>query len=109
MIQRGGVTADGSRLLSADLVQEAKTKQEKAGTYGRGWQHTSTAHPQRVGHDGVLRRTSSRIDVVRSNGTATVVLVDSYTPAYLHPFTVSTVLIDIARGEPPQVPAPAAS
>ncbi|HIW45355.1 MAG TPA: beta-lactamase family protein [Candidatus Yaniella excrementigallinarum] len=109
MIQRGGVTADGSRLLSADLVQEAMTKQEKAGTYGLGWQHTSTAHPQRVGHDGVLRRTSSRIDVVPSNGTATVVLLDSYTPAYLHPFTVSTGLVDIARGETPQVPAPVAT
>lgn len=109
MIQRGGVTADGSRLLSGDLVQEAMTIQKNAGTYGLGWQHTSTAHPQRVGHDGALRRTSSRIDIVPSNGTATVVLMDSYTPTYQHPFTVSTGLVDIARGEAPEVPAPVAT
>src|SRR5699024_10623745 len=50
MIQHDGVTADGRRLLPADLVQEAMTNQENAGTYGLGWQYTSTAQPQRVGH-----------------------------------------------------------
>ncbi|WP_270679179.1 serine hydrolase domain-containing protein [Nocardiopsis suaedae] len=106
MIQRGGTASDGTRLLSDDLVRRSMETQEGAGTYGLGWQHTSTADPARVGHDGALPRSSARIDVVPSTGTATVVLMDSYTPTYQHPFTVSTGLIDIARGASPEIPAP---
>ena len=48
-MQRGGVAADGTRLLSADLVREAV-----AGSFvlRSGWQATRTSVPARVGHDG---------------------------------------------------------
>jgi CubicO group peptidase (beta-lactamase class C family) len=98
MQQRGGTTADGERLLSADLVEESRTAQPNAGTYGLGWQHTSTAEPARVGHDGSLTRWSARVDLVPSSGYGVVVLLDSYTPTFQHPFEISTGLIELTEG-----------
>ncbi|MDR7380533.1 serine hydrolase domain-containing protein [Promicromonospora iranensis] len=98
MQQRGGTTADGERLLSADLVEESHTVQTNAGTYGLGWQHTSTADPARVGHDGSLTRWSARVDLVPSSGYGVVVLLDSYTPTFQHPFEISTGLIELTEG-----------
>lgn len=98
MQQRGGTTEDGERLLSAELVEESHTRQPNAGTYGLGWQHTSTASPARVGHDGALTRFSARIDLVPSTGQGAVVLLDSYTPTFQHPFEISTGLVDLRGG-----------
>jgi CubicO group peptidase (beta-lactamase class C family) len=107
--QRGGVAEDGTRLLSEELVAEAQTAQPRAGTYGLGWQHTSTADPARVGHDGSLTRYSSRVDLVPSNGYGVVVLLDSYTPTYQHPFAISTGVIELTEGGDPDPGAPVAT
>lgn len=109
MQQRGGLTEDGARLLSADLIAQSHTRQPNAGTYALGWQHTSTADPARVGHDGSLTRYSARQDLVPSDGYGVAVLLDSYTPTYQHPFTISTGLIDISESRTPDVGAPVAT
>lgn len=109
MQQRGGVAADGERLLPAELVELSHTPQRNAGSYGLGWQHTSTADPARVGHDGSLLTYSAREDLVPSNDTAVAVLLDSYTPTFSHPFELSTGLIEISEGRTPEVGAPVAT
>ncbi|MFD2795254.1 serine hydrolase domain-containing protein [Promicromonospora vindobonensis] len=109
MQQRGGTTAQGERLLSSALVKESHTVQPNAGTYGLGWQHTSTAEPPRVGHDGSLTRWSARVDLVPSSGYGVVVLLDSYTPTFQHPFEISTGLIELAEGRTPDPGAPTAT
>ena len=106
MQQRGGVAAGGERLLSARLVEESHTVQPNAGTYGLGWQHTSTAEPPRVGHDGALTRSSARIDLVPSSGYGVVVLLDSYTPTFQHAFELSTGLVELTEGRVPDPGAP---
>lgn len=100
---------DGTRLLSRVLVSESHTKQPNAGTYALGWQHTSTADPARIGHDGTLTRYSAREDPVPENGYAVAVLLDSYTPTYDHPFAISTGLIDISDGRHPELGTPLAT
>lgn len=109
MQQRGGTASDGTRLLSRKLVDESHAKQPNAGTYALGWQHTSTADPARIGHDGALTRYSAREDLVPSTGYAVAVLLDSYTPTYDHPFAISTGLIDIADGADPELGLPVAT
>jgi CubicO group peptidase (beta-lactamase class C family) len=109
MQQRGGTTAEGDRLLSSRLVDESHTVQPNAGTYGLGWQHTSTAEPPRVGHDGSLTRSSARVDLVPSSGYGVVVLLDSYTPTFQHPFEISTGLIELTEGRAPDPGTPVAT
>ncbi|SLM98857.1 Beta-lactamase [Corynebacterium xerosis] len=109
MQQAGGVARDGTRLLSADLLSQSHEKQPHAGTYGMGWQHTSTAKPARIGHDGQLTRYSARQDLVPSSGYATAVLSNTYTPTFSHPFEISTGLIEISEGRTPTVGAPKAT
>lgn len=109
MQQLGGVTPDGTRLLSERLVAESHTVQPKAKTYGFGWQHTTTASPARIGHDGSLTRYSSRMDLVPSSGYGVAVLLDSYTPTIQHPFSISTGLIEISEGRAPEVGFPVAT
>lgn len=109
MQQRGGTAPDRTRLLSAELVEQSHTRQPAAGSYGFGWQHTSTADPARIGHDGSLTRYSAREDLVPSNGYAVAVLLDSFTPTQQHPFALGTGLIDVAEGETPEVGAPVAT
>lgn len=109
MQQRGGSAADGTRMLSEDLVEESHTPQPNAGTYGLGWQLTTTAEPERVGHGGALLRYSAREDLVPSSGYATVVLLDSFTPIHQHQFDISTGLIDITEGEEPNLGFPLAT
>ncbi|ANS78663.1 Beta-lactamase [Serinicoccus hydrothermalis] len=75
MKQQGGVAPNGVRLLSADLVEQSHEKQPGTGTYALGWQHTSTADPPRIGHDGALTRYAARQDLVPSSGLATAVLL----------------------------------
>ncbi|GAA1491342.1 serine hydrolase domain-containing protein [Brachybacterium sacelli] len=104
--QAGGITADGTRLLSTDLVEQSHEKQPHAGTYAMGWQHTSTTDPARIGHDGELTKYSARQDLVPSNGYATAVLLNTFTPTISHPFEISTGLIDISEGHTPSVRAP---
>lgn len=106
MYQRGGVAEDGTRLLSEQLVEESLRRQPRAGSYGLGWQHTSTADPARVGHDGSLTRYSARADLVPSSGYGVVVLLNSYTPTYQHPFALSTGVIEVTEGAAPMVGAP---
>ncbi|WP_231445094.1 serine hydrolase domain-containing protein [Brevibacterium zhoupengii] len=109
MQQRAGTTADGTRILSADLVEESHTPQPNAGTYGLGWQLTSTADPERVGHGGSLTRYTARQDLVPSSGCATVVLLDSFTPIRQHQYDISTGLIDISEGTDPDLGFPLAT
>lgn len=109
MQQRGGTTADGTRLLSTSLVEQSRTSQPRAGTYAMGWQGTSTADPARIGHDGAMTRYSARQDPVPSDGYAVAVLLDSYTPTYRHPFAISTGLIDVAEGRVPELGMPVAT
>ncbi len=109
MQQRGGLAADGTRLLSEALVTESHTVQPNAKTYGLGWQRTSTADPARIGHDGSLTRYSSRMDLVPSSGFGVAVLLDSYTPTIQHPFSISTGLIEISEGRAPAVGFPVAT
>ncbi|GAB2493551.1 serine hydrolase domain-containing protein [Promicromonospora xylanilytica] len=109
MQQRGGTTEEGERLLSAELVAESHTVQPNAGTYGLGWQHTSTAEPPRLGHDGSLTRWSARVDLVPSSEYGVVVLLDSYTPTFQHPFEISTGLIELTEGRATAPGAPTAT
>lgn len=106
MQQRDGVSADGSWLLSADLVELSHTEQSHTDDYAMGWQLTSTADPARIGHDGELTKYSARQDLVPSNGYATAVLLSTFTPTVSHPFEISTGLIDISEGNTPEVGAP---
>lgn len=107
--QRGGVAEDGTRLLSEDLITEAQTVQDNAGTYGLGWQHTSASEPARIGHAGTLTRYSARVDLVPSSGYGVVVLLDSYTTTYQHPFAISTGVIELTEGRDPELGAPVAT
>lgn len=109
MQQRGGTAADGTRMLSEDLVAESHTPQPKAGTYGMGWEHTTTSDPERVGHGGSLMRYSGRQDLVPSSGYSTVVLLDSFTAIHQHQFDISTGLIDITEGKDPDLGFPLAT
>jgi CubicO group peptidase (beta-lactamase class C family) len=109
MQQRGGVADDGTRLLSADLVDQSHTPQPGAERYGLGWQQTSTAEPARVGHDGTLAHYSSRADLVPSSGYGVVVMLDSFTPTFEHPFAISTGLTAISEGQTPQLGTPVAT
>ena len=109
MQQRGGTAADGTRMLSDDLVAESHTPQPNAGTYGMGWEHTTTSDPERVGHGGSLMRYAARQDLVPSSGYATVVLLDSFTTIHQHQFDISTGLIDISEGKDPDLGFPLAT
>jgi hypothetical protein len=62
-----------------------------------------------VGHDGALTRSGARIDLVPSSGYGTVVLLDSYTPTFQHPFEISTGLIELTEGRVPAPGAPVAT
>ena len=106
MQQRGGVTADGTRMLSEDLVEESHRPQPGSPSGGLGWEHTQTADPARVGHDGTLTSYSSRGDLVPSSGYGVVVLLDSFTTTWSHPFSISTGIIDISEGDAAEVGAP---
>lgn len=108
MLQNGGVTADGTRLLSERLIKESLTAQPAADSTGLGWQHTRTADPARIGKDGTLTRYSARVDLVPGSGYAVAVLMNSYTPTFKHPYEISTGVIDIAEGRPaaPAAPVP---
>ena len=108
MQQRGGVAADGTRLLSADLVREAQTPVADS-SYGFGWQRTQTSVPERVGHDGSLTRYSARVELVPSTGYGVVVLLNSYTPITKHPFEISAGIIDLTEGRTPDSGAPVAT
>lgn len=108
MQQRGGTTAEGTRILSADLIEESHIPQPNAGHYGLGWELTSTADPARVGHSGSLMSYSARQDLVPSSGYATVVLLDSFTTIHEHQFDISTGLIDISEGKDPGLGFPLA-
>lgn len=107
--QRGGVTADGTRLLSEDLIEESHTRQPQAEIYGFGWQHTSRQDPARVGHGGTMRTYTSRMDLVPDSGYGVAVLLDSQTPTLAHSFELSTGLIEVSDGRSPEVGAPIAT
>lgn len=109
MQQRGGITADGTRLLSQDLIEESHTRQPHAETYGLGWQHTSTQDPARVGHGGTMRAYTSRMDLVPESGYGVAVLLDSQTPTLAHSFELSTGLIEVSEGRSPEVGPPIAT
>ena len=108
MQQRGGVTEDGTRLLSAALIREAQTPVADS-AYGFGWQRTQTSVPERVGHDGSLTRYSSRVELVPSSGYGVVVLLNSYTPITKHPFEISAGIVDLTEGRTPDSGAPVAT
>ena len=108
MQQRGGVAADGARLLSADLVREAQTPVADS-SYGMGWQATRTSVPARIGHDGSLTRYSARAELVPSSGYGVVVLLNSYTPITKHPFEISAGIVDLTEGKAPDAGAPVAT
>lgn len=107
--QRGGVTSDGTRLLSEKLIKESHHRQPGAANYGLGWQHTQTSEPARVGHDGQLTRYSARVDLVPSSGYGIVVLTNSYTPTYSHPFEISSQIIALTEHRTPRPGMPVAT
>lgn len=106
MQQHGGVAADGTRVLSARLIEEARTRQPGAGISGLGWQHSRTADPLRIGHSGSLTRYSARADLVPESGIAVAVILNSYTPTREHPYELSSGIIDLTEGRVPTVGAP---
>lgn len=106
MYQRGGIAVGGTRLLSQKLIKQSLERQPGAGSTGLGWQHTRTSDPARIGKDGSLTRYSARIDLVPSSGYGVVVLLNSYTPTFKHPFEISTGVIEIAEGGDAQPGAP---
>lgn len=108
MQQRGGVTADGTRLLSQELITLAQTP-KTGSTYGLGWQATTTSTPARIGHDGSLTRYSTRAELVPSSGYGVVVILDSYTPVTKHPFEISSAVIALTEGQTPSAGAPLAT
>lgn len=108
MQQRGGVTEDGTRLLSAALIREAQTSVADS-SYGFGWQRTRTSVPERVGHDGSLTRYSSRLELVPSSGYGVVVLLNSYTPITKHPFEISAGVVGLTEGATPDAGLPIAT
>lgn len=108
MQQRGGLAADGTRLLSRELVELSRTPAQGR-TYALGWQATSTSAPARVGHDGSLTRYSARAELVPSSGYGVVVLLNSYTPVTKHPFEISAGIIAITEGAVPSAGAPVAT
>lgn len=106
MLQRGGVAEDGTRLLSEELITEAQQPQPSSPHYGLGWEHTQTSDPARVGHSGTMTRYSARVDLVPSSGYGVVVLTNSFTTMWDHPFSISTGIIDITEGNDPGIGAP---
>ena len=80
MQQRGGVAADGTRLLAASLVELSHEGQPGAAKSGLGW-HLSGAdvEPARVGHSGAGGASQQQQDLVPGSGYAVVVLLNSFT------------------------------
>ncbi|GAA1845348.1 serine hydrolase domain-containing protein [Microlunatus capsulatus] len=108
MQQRGGVTADGTRLLSQELITQARSPRDGS-TYALGWQATTTSTPPRIGHDGALTRYSARAELVPSSGYGVVVLLNSYTPITKHPFEISAGVVALTEGRAPSSGAPVAT
>lgn len=108
MQQRGGVSADGTRLLSQKLITLSRTPRAGS-TYALGWQATTTSTPARIGHDGSLTRYSARAELVPSSGYGVVIMLNSYSTLTKHPFEISAGVIALTEGDTPSVGAPLAT
>lgn len=104
MFQRRGTTEDGTRLLSAALVDEALTPQPSAGRAGLGWAESSPGVvPPRVSTSGVLSTFNAQQDLVPSSGYGVVVLLNSYTPTREHAYAISSGIIALTEGATPEL------
>lgn len=100
MLTDEGRTAGGEQLLSADLLAEAHTPQLAAERYGLGWQLSSPGtEPARGGHSGSTTRYSAQLHVVPESGYGVVVMLNSFTPTYEHPYELSSGIIDLTEGD----------
>lgn len=108
MIQRGGTTANGEELLPRELLHE--TFRPQAGSEdGLGWERTKEADPAQIGKSGSMTRYSAHEAMVPSSGYGVVVLLDSYTTTYSHPFTIASGIIDLTEGKTPELGIPQAT
>ncbi len=109
MQQRGGVTASGERLLSAELVRESHTRQPGADRYGLGWIHSgSDVSPARVSHSGVISGFNAQQDLVPSMDLGVLVMLNSFTTTLEHAYEISSGIITIMRGGEPELGLPTA-
>lgn len=110
MQQRGGVAADGTRLLAASLVELSHEGQPGAAKSGLGW-HLSGAdvEPARVGHSGAGGASQQQQDLVPGSGYAVVVLLNSFTVWHEHAYALSDGIIEITEGRDAEVGAPVAT
>lgn len=110
MLTDGGRTPDGGQLVSADLLAQAHTPQLAAERYGLGWQLSSAGtEPARGGHAGSTTRYSAQLHVVPESGYGVVVMLNSFTPTYEHPYELSSGIIDLTEGDDATPGAPVAT
>ena len=106
MQQRGGTTADGERLLSAELVRDStsRSRQPVAGRWGgRAAPRARRSAPRPAVAPGpsMPSRTSCP-----SSGYGVVVLLNSFTATREHAYAISTGIIALTEGDDPEVGAP---
>lgn len=100
MLTNDGRTPDGEQLVSAELLAQAHTPQPPAEHYGLGWQLSSPGtEPARGGHSGSTTRYSAQVNVVPESGYGVVVMLNSFTPTYEHPYELSSGIIDLTEGD----------
>ncbi|MDA0564508.1 beta-lactamase family protein [Streptomonospora sp. S1-112] len=110
MQQRGGTAPDGRRLLSAELVEESRTRQPGAGRAGLGWRHSGPGvAPARVSHSGVVPGFNAQQDLVTGSGYGVVVLLNSYTPSREQAYELSSGIIELTEGRAADPGAPTAT
>src|SRR5699024_12456390 len=98
------------RLASASLPGRAPTPQPAAERSGLGWQLSSAGtEPARGGHAGSTTRYSAQLHVVPESGYGVVVMLNSFTPTYEHPYELSSGIIDLTEGDDATPGAPVAT
>jgi CubicO group peptidase (beta-lactamase class C family) len=107
MQNRQGVTADGRRLLSADLLRLSHRPQPGAGRGGLGWQLSGPGvSPARIGHSGNLGGYNAQADLVPSSGYGVAVLLNSFTTTREHAYEISSGIIDITEDRSVEIGTP---
>lgn len=107
MLTNAGTAPGGEQLLSPELLDEAQSPQPGSDRDGLGW-HLSGAgvDPPRVGHSGATSRYSAQLDIVPSSGYGIVVMLNSFTATFEHPYAISSGIIDITEGGTPEPGTP---
>lgn len=107
MLTNDGAAPGGEQLLSPELLEEAQSSQPGTDGEGLGWHLSGEGvDPPRIGHSGATSRYSAQLDTVPSTGYGVVVMLNSFTLAWEHNYSISDGIIDVTEGKSPQPGTP---